>query len=156
MAQYFVPQFVEQETKILGPLSLRQLVIVLVGVGINYLLYLTKNTALTIFGFLFFTLGSLAIAFLKVEGQDFITIIKSALSLAFSSKVVYWEAEHEKDGIKIVEKEPIEQVTQKINVVKRSVATEGERLSNLQRLQESFSKPSRPQEQQKEEPRENI
>ncbi len=69
--QYVVPQFIDVEDKILGPLTTRQFLIALVTLGIDFLLY-----RLLSFGF-FLLLGlptflaGATLAFARVNGQPF-------------------------------------------------------------------------------------
>ena len=71
MMQFTVPQFIEVEDKIFGPITVRQFIILLVD-GI-ILAICWKFTDLTLFIILLVILGGggLVTAFLKVNGQPF-------------------------------------------------------------------------------------
>lgn len=69
--QFIVPQFIEVEDKILGPITVRQFVIMLVDFGMVFLFF-------KIFDFALFVLAGLpmlgigfALAFIKINGQPF-------------------------------------------------------------------------------------
>lgn len=71
MQQFVVPQFIDVEDKIFGPITTRQFLILLVAGGIIFLAYRFADTALFILLTLLFGGGSLIIAFVKVNGQAF-------------------------------------------------------------------------------------
>lgn len=69
--QFIVPQFIDVETKIIGPISVRQFIILLICGGIIFLLY-------KVFSFWIFATGSVGvlalgslIAFVKINSQPF-------------------------------------------------------------------------------------
>lgn len=69
--QYTVPQFIDVEDKILGPLTTRQFVIILVMFGIDFLLYrLFQFGFFLLFGIPVFVSG-VTLAFARVNGQPF-------------------------------------------------------------------------------------
>lgn len=71
MQQFIVPQFIEVEDKILGPITTRQFIILLVVGMTVFLSYRFGDFALFIFCLIFFGIGGMVIAFVKVNGQAF-------------------------------------------------------------------------------------
>ncbi len=71
MQQFVVPQFIDVENKIIGPIGTRQFVIFLIGFGLIYISYQIFDFALFIF--MAVTLFGLSgvFAFLKINGQGF-------------------------------------------------------------------------------------
>jgi len=71
MRQFVVPQFIDVEDKIFGPITTRQFLIILVAGLILFLCY--KLADITLFIFLVVVIGGSAtvLAFLKVNGQGF-------------------------------------------------------------------------------------
>lgn len=71
MDQFTVPQFLDVEDKIFGPVTARQFIILITAVGPILLAYKLADTAL--FAFLAFVIGGSAIvvAFVKINGQSF-------------------------------------------------------------------------------------
>lgn len=71
MDQFVVPQFIEVEDKIFGPITTRQFIILLVAGLILFIAFKLADTALFIF--LAAVIGGLAliIAFVKINGQPF-------------------------------------------------------------------------------------
>ncbi|EKD63871.1 MAG: hypothetical protein ACD_51C00165G0002 [uncultured bacterium] len=74
--QFKIPQDVQQADKIIGPLTLKQLIICAVGGGISYFIYVSTAQLYVITVWLPFTaipaIFTLAIAFLKIDGIPFI------------------------------------------------------------------------------------
>jgi hypothetical protein len=71
MSQFVVPQFIDVEDKILGPLTVRQFVILLVVFGTDFLIYKLADFALFIAtGIPLFAFG-VVLAFVKINGQPF-------------------------------------------------------------------------------------
>lgn len=71
MQQFIVPQFIDVEDKILGPITTRQFIILLVDGLIVFGSYRWGDLGLFVFSLIFFGLGGLVIAFVKVNGQSF-------------------------------------------------------------------------------------
>lgn len=93
MPEYQVPQFIEHETKIVGPLTFRQFIYVGGGATILFILFFTigeKNF------FLFFVVAALiggfalALAFVKVGGRSFGSALFSMIGFFSSPRVFVW------------------------------------------------------------------
>lgn len=110
--KYQVPQFIEVESKIFGPLTLKQFIYLVGGAGILFLLYIILPI------WLVFLLGlpvgafSLAFAFYKVNNQPFIKVVENALKYLSSARLYLWKKTHQpKPALKKeLEKEKISQI----------------------------------------------
>lgn len=91
--QFKVPQNIEMEDKIVGPLTLKQFVYLLCGGIIIYLSYL--YFPLLAFVLIAIAVGLLvmALAFIKINDRPFINFLGSFLSFTFSSKKRTWQRE---------------------------------------------------------------
>lgn len=69
--QFVVPQFIEVESKIIGPISARQFIIILVGAGMLFLLYKFAPLWLLIIGALCVCTLIILFGFTKVNSQPF-------------------------------------------------------------------------------------
>lgn len=89
--QYQVPQFIEIEDKIFGPLTFKQFLYVAGGGAIAFIVwsFLPSFLALPIGGGLlvFFIMA----AFYKVNGRPFLFFIENFLKYTFSSKLFLWK-----------------------------------------------------------------
>lgn len=92
--QYQVPQGIDMEDKIIGPLTLIQFLYLLVGGIIDYLLFLTFGP-----NFFFWILGlpialfALALTFLKIQDQPLSYFVKAGLSYLSRPKIRLWQRE---------------------------------------------------------------
>lgn len=89
--RFSVPQFIDVEDKIIGPLTLKQGIYLVGGVGITVFLFIK-------FGFFFaFLLGgpilflSFLLAFIKIHGRPFIDILASAFFFTVKDKLYLWK-----------------------------------------------------------------
>jgi len=92
--RFTVPQFIERETPIVGPLTFRQFLIIGVAGGIVFFLYFSiGKTSFLLFLILAITLMSvsLALAFLQIGGRSLLTILGNFLRFSLSSKTYLWK-----------------------------------------------------------------
>lgn len=89
--QYQVPQFIEIEDKIFGPLTFKQFVFLLGGGAMCYLAYRFLGFFLGVFIIVPVGAFSLALAFKKVNNRPFIAILESAVRYVFSEKLYIWK-----------------------------------------------------------------
>jgi len=95
--RFQLPQFIETETKLVGPLTLKQFLWVAGGAAILFLLFMTTQG-----GFIFFAAGIpvaaifLALAFLKIEGVPLINYTAYLLSYLLNPKRYVFRKEEDK------------------------------------------------------------
>jgi hypothetical protein len=89
--RYQVPQFIEFESKIIGPFTFKQFIYLLGGVGGTYIIY-------KIFGIfpgiiLMIVLWALAgsLAFVKVNNKSFVDVLAAGFSYITKSKLYIWK-----------------------------------------------------------------
>jgi len=89
--KFQVPQFIEIEDKIFGPLTLKQF-IYLAGVGgLGFIMFrflpviISIPLIIVVIGF------GMALAFYKVNNKPFLFVIQAAVTYFFSSKRYHWE-----------------------------------------------------------------
>lgn len=94
--QYQVPQFIEIEDKIFGPLTFKQFLYVGGGAAIGFIAWTTlpKIIAIVLGGpvVAFF----MAAAFYKVNGRPFLLFIEGAIKYALSAKLYIWRKTEKK------------------------------------------------------------
>lgn len=96
--QFIVPQFIDVEDKILGPISVRQFVTILAGtgliVGAYQLLYkLANQTGLFFFTAFGILMGVIAVAFVRVNGRPFHLFFLNALQSLKNPRLRIWNNE---------------------------------------------------------------
>jgi hypothetical protein len=67
--QFVVPQFIEVEAKIIGPISARQFIILLVALGVNFLWYKLFPVYIFLPGIILTCMAACVLAFAKINGQ---------------------------------------------------------------------------------------
>jgi hypothetical protein len=110
--RFQVPQFIEVEDKIFGPLTFKQFIYVAGGVGFCVVLFLFLPKFLAILIGLPVILFAAALAFYKVNDKPFINIVESFVKYIFTNKLYIWKKESptlKSSGVPR-EKKPIEQV----------------------------------------------
>lgn len=93
MDQITVPQFIEAEDRILGPITARQFVILLVGAGLIYVAY--KTSDLTLFIIMAILIGGSAatLAFYRVNGQPFHFFLLNIVRTVSRPSLRVWKKE---------------------------------------------------------------
>lgn len=89
--QYQVPQFIEVEDKIFGPLTFRQFVYLAGGGGACLALYTLLPLWLALPLMIPFVGLAAALAFYKVNGRPFILAMEHAFSYFLGSKLYLWQ-----------------------------------------------------------------
>lgn len=123
--QYRVPQFIEEEAKIVGPLTLKQSMIVGISGGLVFIMYFSFGEENL---FLFLILSSiiagvaLVLAFLKIDGRPFTQMMGYFLMFSIMPKLYLWKRKESPVFLKVElktptdlekEKDPFEGLVQK-------------------------------------------
>ena len=90
MAQYQVPQFIEVEDKIFGPLTLKQFVYLAGGGGLILLFFTLLPLYLTIILGIPIAVLSAGLAFYTVNGRPLIFAMEHAFGYLFGTKLYLW------------------------------------------------------------------
>lgn len=88
--RYQVPQFIEIEDRIFGPLTLKQFLYVAGGAAIGFIIWNFLPTFLAIIVGVPIVAFFLALAFYKTNGRPFVNTVESAVKYFFSSKLYIW------------------------------------------------------------------
>lgn len=88
--QHQVPQFIDIEDKIFGPLTAKQFFYVLGGAAVIFLMYVYLQLWLVILLGAPVAAFAGSLAFLKINGQPFIKVLGSALQFASSARLYLW------------------------------------------------------------------
>ena len=91
--RFQVPQFIEIEDKIFGPLTFKQFIYIGGGVGICVILFLLLPKFLAILIALPIFLLSAALAFYKVNDKPFINVVEAFVKYTLTNKLYIWKKE---------------------------------------------------------------
>src|ERR1700722_5100980 len=91
--QFQVPQFIEVEDKIFGPLTFKQFIYILGGLGAAYIAY--RLLPLFIAGPVILAVGggAASLAFLEYNGRPFIISVENAFYFVIHPKLYLWNNE---------------------------------------------------------------
>ncbi len=89
--RFQVPQFIEIEDKIFGPLTIKQFIYLAGGAGLSFVLFRALYLPIAILLIIIVIAGSLALAFYQVNNKPLITVMQSAFYYFFSSKLYLWK-----------------------------------------------------------------
>jgi hypothetical protein len=88
--QYQIPQFIDTEDKIVGPLTLRQFIYLSLAAGASMMLYFVVSNWLW-FGLMAVIMGlGAAFALIKVNGRPFARVARSALMFYWEPQTYVW------------------------------------------------------------------
>lgn len=104
--RYQVPQFIEVEDKVVGPLTIRQFVYVVGGAGMSFIVYTFLPIYIALILIALIMGLSLALAFYKVNNKPFIDFLESAFTFYTKQNLYIWKKEERKPTAEaITEKE---------------------------------------------------
>ncbi|MDO8548452.1 MAG: PrgI family protein [bacterium] len=89
--RYQVPQFIEVEDKIFGPLTFKQFIYLAGGGGLCLLFFTLLPIYLTVLFGIPVMAFALALAFYKVNGRPFIVSVEHAFGYFFGHKLYLWK-----------------------------------------------------------------
>jgi hypothetical protein len=90
--RFQVPQFIEVEDKIFGPLTLKQFIYLLGGAGLSFIIYTFVGNLIISAIFILPVMGfALALAFYKINNKPFIGVVESAFNYYIGNKLYIWK-----------------------------------------------------------------
>lgn len=92
--RFQVPQFIEVEDKIFGPLTLKQFIYLAGGAGLSFVVYVyLKSILLASIPILLIMALAAAFSFFKVNNKPFINVVEAAFKYYIGSKLFIWKKE---------------------------------------------------------------
>ena len=92
--RFQVPQFIEVEDKIFGPMTLKQFIFMAGGAGLSFVIYVfLNNLFFSIIPIIVIMSVSSALAFYKVNNRPLINVAESAFKYLFGNKLYIWKKE---------------------------------------------------------------
>lgn len=100
MPQYKVPQNLDMQDRIVGPLTMYQFLYLVIGFMVVYAIFRSGSIVLFIFIGLPVAIIALALAFIKINDQPFLKFLLSLLGFLVRPKISIW---HHGQGVARVE-----------------------------------------------------
>src|SRR3989304_8872756 len=94
--RFQIPQYIEVEDKLFGPLTFKQFIYVAGGIGVGVVLFSFLPLFLAIIPAIVILVFALALAFYKVNGKPFIHIAEAFLKYLLTDKLYLWKKEEKK------------------------------------------------------------
>ncbi len=113
--EFQVPQFIEQKPKIIGPLTLVQFFYLAGGAAISFLAYNLFAFPLWCIIALLAMGAAVALAFVKINGQEMIKTIGSIFSYLAKPKTYTWQRQRAETAIEVSD-ESIKTLRQKMGI----------------------------------------
>lgn len=90
MQQFTVPQFIDVEDKVIGPLSVRQFIIMLVDFGLVFAAYKLFDFSLFLFSSIIIIVVGFVFAFIKINGAPFHYFLLNLLQTVRRKRLRVW------------------------------------------------------------------
>lgn len=88
--RFTVPQFIEYEAKIVGPLTFKQFVYIGIAAAICFILYFSVPFSIFLVSCVILGSIALALAFLKIGGRGLPTLVGNVLKFSLTPKMYIW------------------------------------------------------------------
>lgn len=92
--KFIVPQFIDAEDKIWGPITVRQFILILVGALFIFLSYKLSDFSLFIFQTVIIAIFVGAFAFLKINGAPFHVFVLNFIDTLTKPRIRVWRKEY--------------------------------------------------------------
>ena len=113
MQQFVVPQFIDVEDKIFGPITVRQFLILLATGLIIFISFKLADFTLFVVITLFVGLLAILFAFVRINGQDFHYVILNIIQTLRHPALRIWRKDYSDKQLNYFRKEEIEEVAEK-------------------------------------------
>ena len=119
MQQFVVPQFIDVEDKIFGPITTRQFLILLVAGLVTFVIYRFADFTSLILALVFLDGGALILAFVKINGQTFHYFILNVVQTLRKPKLRIWNKSLSNEELNYLRNEKPAEIMEKME--KKSV-----------------------------------
>jgi len=115
MDQFVIPQFIDVEDKIFGPVTTRQFIILLVAGLVLFIAFKLADFALFIIFLIVIGGGALVIAFVKINGQSFHYFLLNIFQTMLRPSRRVWNKTYSKEELEALRK------AAKLEIVEKAV-----------------------------------
>jgi hypothetical protein len=91
MQQFVVPQFIDVEDKVIGPITVRQFIVLLVGAGIVFIAYKLTDFVLFLIEMVIIMIFTFVIAFIKINGRPIHYFLLNVLQTSRRPHIRVWQ-----------------------------------------------------------------
>src|SRR3989339_861802 len=101
MQQFVVPQFIDVEDKVIGPVTVRQFLILLVGGGVLFIAYRLSDFTLFLIELVLVVSISVGLAFIKVNGKPVHYLLLNLIQTLRKPKIRVWQRQVTSQELKL-------------------------------------------------------
>lgn len=116
MAEFQVPQFIEEKPKIVGPLTISQFLYLAAAGGVSILGFYILTFTLWLFLSIIVVGAAFALAFVKVNGEDLPAVLLSGFSFIWRPRRYTWQRAMEQTTLDIADLEKIQTLRKNISI----------------------------------------
>ena len=91
MQQFVVPQFIDVEDKVIGPITVRQFIIILVGGGLVFIAYKLADFTLFLLEMVIISTLTLGVAFVKINGRPVHYFLLNVIQTTRRPRLRIWQ-----------------------------------------------------------------
>jgi hypothetical protein len=129
MQQFVVPQFISVEAKVLGPITVRQFLILLVAGGLAFLFFSLFDTYLFLALSIIVGLMAIVLAFIPVRGQPFHYFILNVLVWIRKPSMRVWNKKYSDKELNALRKDGIIEAEEAVEALKQPTRSHIRQLS---------------------------
>lgn len=123
MQQFVVPQFIDVEDKVIGPITVRQFIILLVGSGFIFAAYKLADFTLFLFEFVVLSFITFSFAFIKINGRPVHFFLLNVIQTSRRPRLRLWQKMFSTKELKEFIKKPKPELPPKITTKNKVRAT---------------------------------
>lgn len=113
--RFQVPQFIEIEDKIVGPLTLKQFLYIAGGAGMSLIAYRFLPLFIAIIAIAVVASLSMALAFFKYNNKPFVDLLESGVTYYLGEKLYIWKKTERTATVAEVSKAPAQMYVPKLS-----------------------------------------
>lgn len=100
MQQFVVPQFIDVEDKVIGPITVRQFLMLLVAGGLIFIAYKLADFALFALEGIIIIIITLTIAFVKINGKPMHYFLLNFIQTSMRPRLKVWQKKYTNDELR--------------------------------------------------------
>lgn len=116
MAQFQIPQFIEEEAKIVGPLTIKQFIYIAIAGGLSFALFYVFTFILWLLISIILLGSATALAFVKINGLSLPEVLTAGFSYLWKPRRYVWQRAMQQTTLDISDVEKIQTIRQNISI----------------------------------------
>ena len=92
---FTIPQFIEMESKVVGPLTFKQFVFVAIGTSLSFMIYFSVGKASMPLALAIIAMvegAACTFAFVKIDGIEIMMVLRHYFAFSTSARIFLWQS----------------------------------------------------------------